>query len=70
MATAIVAMIAVWRTMFSRLLGLVKPAVPQGDGEEEEQRDEADVDQVLAPIDAEASLIKRPGQHDAVPPRS
>src|SRR3954453_9953315 len=26
MATAIVAMIAVWRTMFSRLLGFVKPA--------------------------------------------
>src|SRR5919112_6171287 len=26
MATAIVAMIAVWRTMLSRLLGLVKPA--------------------------------------------
>src|SRR6188472_3777181 len=26
MATAIVAMIAVWRTMFNRLLGFVKPA--------------------------------------------
>jgi hypothetical protein len=26
MATAIVAMIAVWRTMFSRLFGFVKPA--------------------------------------------